>query len=221
MPISSSATSPYDRVPAGRWASAVIPICSSVSSTRGRGFEIAATHRETDAGNCLPACLRDPEVLGHAELIEDALDLQRAFDAEPADLVRLEAGDVAAAKENTAAVGAKQARNQIEEGGLAGAIRADDRLQPAARQAKAEIVDRGQPAKPPGQIFGSRTGSVMGSVRRCLTAAELPQRSSRSTVEPVAPEPDQSFRRQDHDQDRHRPRRSGNGAPNASRPARG
>ena len=44
--------------------------------------------RGTDAESVSIACARDPEILGDGELGEDALDLQRAFDAEPADLVR-------------------------------------------------------------------------------------------------------------------------------------
>ena len=48
MPISSSATSPYDSVPAGRSASAVSPICSSVCSTRALGLDGRARRRGTD-----------------------------------------------------------------------------------------------------------------------------------------------------------------------------
>src|SRR5205085_12672148 len=76
---------------------------------------------------------RHPEIFSDAELAENAFDLQRALDSEPADLVRLEAGNVVAEKEDAAAVGGKQSRHEIEEGGLAGAVWADDRLGPPTR----------------------------------------------------------------------------------------
>ena len=56
----------------------------------------------------------DPEIFRDGELREHALDLQRALDAEPADLVRLEAGDVAAVKEHAAAVGGSSPETRLK-----------------------------------------------------------------------------------------------------------
>ena len=52
----------------------------------------------------------DPEILGHRQLREHALDLQRPLDAETADLVRLQPGDVLALEEHAAAVRRRAAR---------------------------------------------------------------------------------------------------------------
>src|SRR5712691_10531415 len=48
----------------------------------------------------LPGLAGDPEIVRHRQLRDHALDLQRALDAEPADLVRLEPGNVAAVEEH-------------------------------------------------------------------------------------------------------------------------
>ena len=89
MPISSSATSPYDSVPACRRASADRPICSSVRSTVSRVPPVArrGTERMQEAAPAWPVIQRFSAT---RELRKDALDLQGALDAEPADLVRLQ-----------------------------------------------------------------------------------------------------------------------------------
>src|SRR5260370_1685643 len=83
----------------------------------------------------------DPEIVGDGELREDAFDLQGALDAKSADLVRLATGDVATVEEHAAAVRHQQARYQIEEGGLAGAVRPDDRMCLAAGKLEGQRID--------------------------------------------------------------------------------
>src|SRR5258707_2135751 len=137
---------------------------------------------------CLP---RNPEVFCDTELRKLAFDLHRPLDSKPGDLVRLEPRDIAPMKKYAPAVGGKQARNEVEKRGLARTVRADDRMQPAAGKAQAEVVDCGQPAKSFGQILSSQSGLGHGSVRRLvLIEASLPrspQRASRSFHKPTNP----------------------------------
>ena len=99
------------------------------------------------------------------ELREHALDLQRAFDAEAADLVRRAAGDIVAVEEHAAAVGRQQARDQIEERGLAGAVRPDDGVQRARRRDRSSGVDGGEAAEALAEFFGAQDRLGHGSVR--------------------------------------------------------
>src|SRR5262249_14713252 len=113
-----------------------------------------------------------------------ALDLRRALDPERADLVRLEPGDVAAGEEDASRVGREQAGDQIEKGGLARAVRADDGVQPPACQRVAEIVDRREPAEAFGQPFDAEERLAHGSAHRLLfTGRPDLSRGSRSTID--------------------------------------
>ncbi len=106
---------------------------------------------------------RDPQVLGNAQPRKHALDLQRALDAEPADVVRLETGDVAPGKEDASVVGREQAGDEIEQGGLAGAVRADDGVQPSARERVAQVVDRDEAAEALGETLDAQDRLAHGS----------------------------------------------------------
>src|ERR1700730_8123328 len=133
----------------------------------------------------------DPEIIGDGELREDAFDLQGALDAEPADLVRLAAGDVATAEEHAAAVRDQQARYQIEERGLAGAVRPDDCVRPAAGKLEGQLIDGGQPAEPLAELFGAQNGIAHGSVRNAVSidagALRSASRASQSCHNPITP----------------------------------
>src|SRR5262249_46804780 len=78
------------------------------------------------------------------------------LDAEPADRVRLEAADLAPVEEDSSRVGGEQAGDQIEQGRLAGAVRADDGMQPSARERIAQVVDRGEAAETLGQPLNAQ-----------------------------------------------------------------
>src|SRR5262249_6641843 len=99
------------------------------------------------------------------EAWKHALDLQGALDAEPADPVRLRAGDVVAEEKDAAGARRQQPGNEVEERGLAGAVRADDGVQARARKGKAEIVHGGQAAEALGQPLGAEDRLAHGSVR--------------------------------------------------------
>src|SRR4029077_1013889 len=72
---------------------------------------------------------RDPDVLQHRELREDAGDLEGAGDAPPETGGRGERGHVVAAKEHAARGRRQQSGDEVKQRGLAGAVRADDRAQ--------------------------------------------------------------------------------------------
>src|ERR1700690_1991916 len=95
----------------------------------------------------------DPEIIGHAQLRKNALDLQRALDPQPADLMRLVSRNIPAAEKHPAAIGDEQTRYEIEERRFPSAVWADDGLHAARRKANADIIDRGEAAEPPGQIL--------------------------------------------------------------------
>ena len=85
------------------------------------------------------AAVRDERrlhVLEHGEPREDVGALERAADAEPADVVRRQAGDVAPVQDDGAGVGAQVAGDQVEERRLARAVGADDRRDLAAGHAE-------------------------------------------------------------------------------------
>src|SRR5262249_55465977 len=112
----------------------------------------------------------DPQVLGNAQPRKHALDLQGALNPEPADLVRLEPGDVAAAEKNPAAMGGEEARDQVEQRRLAGAVGADDRVQRPGSEAQADPIDRGEPAEAFGQSIETEDRLAHGSVRNSYSA---------------------------------------------------
>src|SRR6185369_9700201 len=125
-----------------------------------------------------------PEIFRNSQLGEDALHLQRPFDAQPADFMRAQAGDVAAAEQHLPGIWLEQAGDQVKQRCLAGAIGADDRMQLTARQCQAQVVDRGETAESARQIasFEHRcchcstrnvceTGFGPRSCSRCSSAA--------------------------------------------------
>ena len=67
----------------------------------------------------------DHHVLEHGERGVELRDLERAADAEARDVARRERGDVAPLEVDAAAVGLQVAGDHVDEGGLAGAVGAD------------------------------------------------------------------------------------------------
>ena len=105
--------------------------------------------------------------------------------------MRRKPGDVAAVEEDPAAVGREQAGDQVEERGLAGAVRADDGVQASAGEVKAQAVDRGQSAEALGQLLGAQDRLAHGSVRSLVSTAGSASRSvkcaSQSRQSPTMP----------------------------------
>jgi hypothetical protein len=80
-------------------------------------------------------------VLEHGQTREDVGPLERAPDAETAEIVRRDARDVAPVELHVAAIGPKVARDQVEQGRLAGAVGPDDRGDAGARDVQAHAAD--------------------------------------------------------------------------------
>ena len=100
--------------------------------------------------------------------------LKRPRDAAPGDLVRLAVGDVLAAKaDHAAGVGRIDAGDQIEQGALAGAVRADDAVHLALGDRHLDVRQGDQPAEALGEARDLKQQSVMLAL-----AAALPVRSA-------------------------------------------
>ncbi len=100
----------------------------------------------------------DPQVVGDAQVREHALDLHRALDAAPADLVRLQARDVLPGEEHAAGVGRLHARDDVEERRLPRAVGPDDGVHAPAFEGDVDVVDRHQAAEAPGEPLRAQDG---------------------------------------------------------------
>ena len=87
------------------------------------------------------------DVRRHAQRGEDARRLEGAGDAVLGEAVRRRAGEALAEGEQLARGRRHHAGEGVEEGGLAGAVRADDADQLARRERGADRIDRGQAAE--------------------------------------------------------------------------
>src|SRR3981081_4587841 len=80
-----------------------------------------------------PALQRDAHVLQHCQMGKDRGDLEGAHEAEARDIGRRERRDVAALVDDAAARRLQELGEEIETGGLAGAVRPDEGVNGAAR----------------------------------------------------------------------------------------
>src|SRR5450631_1661305 len=84
---------------------------------------------------------RDAHVLEHRQMPEHRRDLERADDAPARDRGRLLVRDVIAGKQDAARGRRQELGEQVEAGRLAGAVRADQRVDRAAAHAQVHLVD--------------------------------------------------------------------------------
>ena len=75
------------------------------------------------------------------------------------------AGDDLPIKPDVAPVRPVEPGNEIEQGGLAGAVRADDADQFAFGEVEINVVDRGEPAEAPCQSTQRKQGRMAGDCR--------------------------------------------------------
>ena len=174
--ISSSLRWPPDRLPAKS--------CSLASSLK-RAQQVAGPLVDLlllagpDAGD-----QRAEEVLAllagraQAHVVEDRQLRQRLGELEGADhaaagdLVRRHAGQVLALERPGALVGPVEAGEQVEEGGLAGAVRADERGDDAALHLEVVDLDGGQAAEAAGHAVGDQDRVGLGDAGAGLDAGE-------------------------------------------------
>src|ERR1700694_998163 len=84
---------------------------------------------------------RDAHVLEHREVRKYRRDLERAHQAHAGDTRRRRAGDVAPLVENATRGRLEEVRQQVEAGGLAGAIRADQGVNAATPHLEVDALD--------------------------------------------------------------------------------
>jgi hypothetical protein len=84
---------------------------------------------------------RRQHVVAGSEAPEDTRDLKRASHAAPAELVRRQPCNVLAHEVDLARVVGKVAAQEIEERGLAGAVRTDDRATVSCRHGQVHAID--------------------------------------------------------------------------------
>src|SRR5712691_4164088 len=85
---------------------------------------------------------------------KDGRDLERAHDAETRHVCRRERGDVAPLIDDASACRLQELGQQIEAGGLASAVRSDQRVNSPACDAQAHAVHRDKTGKFLGEVLG-------------------------------------------------------------------
>src|SRR5437867_7839493 len=100
-------------------------------------------------------------------------ELKRAGDALFAEVRRTPAGDVLAAETNAPGVWSVEPANDIEEGGLAGAIGADEAHDPSLRHREVHGPHRHNPAEPFGDALEFQKWSPQALLRRVRTRVPL------------------------------------------------
>ena len=89
----------------------------------------------------------DQDVVHDAQIAEDAAELERARDPSRRQPFRRKAGDVLPLEADIAGIGPVEPGHEIEQGGLAGAVRADDADQLALGEIEVDAVDSGEAAE--------------------------------------------------------------------------
>jgi hypothetical protein len=123
----------------------------------------------------------DADVLEHGELGKDFRDLEGARHAHSDPLVGGEAGHVAALEHDRARRRREEPADQIEEGGLAGAVRSDHRAQLALGNGHRYVAHGDQAAEALGQALDlERAHAVLRS-----TSPRMP-RGKNSTINTIS-----------------------------------
>ena len=118
-----------------------------------------------------PEVRADRDVLAHGKTGEGLHDLEGSHEAECGDALRRHAGDVASLEEDAASIGHEEAGDEIEEGGLAGAVRADKGGDAALGEREAHLGHGGQAAEAARDPFERQHYAVLPTRRRELKRA--------------------------------------------------
>ena len=118
---------------------------------------------------------RDIDVLQHREAAEQPVDLEGAGDAELDALGLRDRGDVAAVEQHLAGGRRQHAGEQVDEGGLAGAVRSDQRVARAVLEPEVDVARGGERA----EILAERAGLEQRSVMTRPRLASEARRSDR------------------------------------------
>ena len=109
---------------------------------------VGLVHRRAIVGGGAPPGARDALALAdrerhrfeRVEMRKQAVDLEGAHQPAPHALLRAERGDVLAAEQDLAGVGPQHAGHQVDQRGLAGAVRPDQRVAHALRQRNLDVA---------------------------------------------------------------------------------
>ena len=119
----------------------------------------AGSGRSTSPGTSgMRLCMPDQDVLDHGHVGEQADVLERAAHAQGGDLVRSQPAQRLAPKGDLSAVGLVEPGEDVEERGLAGAVRPDDRADRPLLELKVHAGKGRQSAEALGDPFGRRGG---------------------------------------------------------------
>jgi len=100
-----------------------------------------------------PAMCADEDVLEHRHPREEHHVLERARDSEPDDPVRAHTEQIATVEVDPALVGRIQARDDVEERRLAGAVRPDQPGDLLLLERERDVVERQDAAEAPSDVF--------------------------------------------------------------------
>src|SRR3989442_1315146 len=125
---------------------------------------------EVERGAAL-ALERDAHVLQYREVGEHGRDLERAHETQPGDVRGPGAGDLAALEADAPAGGRQEMGQEIEAGGLAGAVGADERVDRPTVHAQPHVLHRDEAAKLFGEPLGFQN-DVVGHLRRASRRAD-------------------------------------------------
>ena len=106
------------------------------------------------------------DIVDRGKIRQQRGDLERARQPEPAALVGRQPGDVAAGELDGAGIRHQLSGQLADQRGLAGAVRADDRVQLARRDIEREIVGRDDAAEAADQVFDAEQGISHGATSR-------------------------------------------------------
>ena len=118
---------------------------AAISCTRSR--DLLGALPEQRAGHVAATRQRELEIFEHGEVFVDRGGLELAPDPEADDFLLLAAGDFLVLELDRAVRNPGPAADQVEHGGLAGAVRADDHAQFALVDVEVELVDRLEPVE--------------------------------------------------------------------------
>ena len=152
MPTSSLRWSPCGRLLAGASRRAVSAMRSRIASASADQRVMVRPDRPQVQPHAAPRLDRQPHVLEHAQVREQVGQLERAAQAAPRALGRRERGDLVAADEHLPGAGLELTGDQVEVGGLAGAVGPDDRGQRAGLERARHGVDGDVAAEPDRQL---------------------------------------------------------------------
>src|SRR4051794_21868072 len=99
---------------------------------------------------------RQPQVLAHAEILEQVVTLEGAGNTQAADAARRPAGDVGVLDQNPAGAGLELAADLVDQAGLAGAVGSDDDVALARLDREVDVVGDDEASERAAEMIGAQ-----------------------------------------------------------------